>query len=161
MEVIERLEKAYPLALLCRLCEVARSSYASRAAAAQPDPDVLATVRTIQRESRRSIGSRRMADQLQERGHAVGRHRARTLMRQAGAPVAARHRPLFRRAHQPAATAPNRLDRQFNPAAPNRVWAGDITYLRTTRGWLYLAIVVDLYARRVVGWAFSAHPDTD
>ena len=162
MEVIERLEKAYPLATLCRLCEVARSSYyASRAAARQPDAALLRTVRTLQTESRGSLGSRRMADRLQERGHTIGRHRARTLMRKAGATVAARHRPPFRRAHQPAVTAPNRLDRQFNPAAPNRVWAGDITYLRTTRGWLYLAIVVDLYARRVVGWAFSAQPDSD
>ena len=162
MEVIERLEKAYPLATLCRLCEVARSSYyASRIAPAQTDPVLLATVRTIQTEGRCSIGSRRMADQLRGQGHSVGRHRARTLMRQADATVAARHRPPFRRAHQPAAIAPNRLDRQFNPAAPNQAWAGDITYLRTTRGWLYLAIVVDLYARRVVGWAFSAQPDTD
>jgi len=164
MEVIERLEKAYPLAVVCRLCGVARSSYyayASRAGRALPEPAVLTTVRTIQAQSRHSFGSRRMADQLRERGHPMGRHRARTLMRQANAPVAARHCPPFRRAEQPAATAPNRLDRQFNPPAPNQVWAGDITYLRTARGWLYLAIVVDLYARRIVGWAFSARPDTD
>lgn len=162
MEVIGRLEKAYPLAKLCRLCEVPRSSYyASRAAAPRSAPILLATVQTIQAEGRGSIGSRRMADHLQRRGHVVGRHRARTLMRKAGATVVARHRPPFRRAHQPSSIAPNRLDRQFNPAAPNRVWAGDITYLHTTRGWLYLAIVVDLYARRVVGWAFSARPDTD
>lgn len=162
MEVIERLEKAYPVAVLCRLCGVARSSYyASRAEQASPDPAMLVTVRAIQTESRCSIGSRRMVDQLRQCGHTVGRHRARTLMRQAGANVAARHRPPFRRAEQPAATAPNRLDRQFNPSAPNRIWAGDITYLRTACGWLYLAIVVDLYARRVVGWAFSAQPNTD
>ncbi len=147
---------------LCRLLGVARSSYyAARKRPAVVASPLLPVVVRLHEESRRSYGTRRVTAALQQLGHAVGRQRVRTLMRQAGLTVARRRYQHYRRYTKPAIAAPNHLNRQFQPDAPNRVWAGDITYLRTARGWLYLAIVVDLYARRIVGWAFSAQADTE
>lgn len=147
---------------LCRALAVPRSSYyASRRARGRHciDPAELARVRQIHADNRHSYGSRRMACELSSLGPKVGRHRARTLMRQAGVWSHPKRRHRYRPAGAVAAIAPNRLARQFRPAAPNRVWAGDVTYLATRQGWLYLAIVVDLYARRIVGAAFSATAD--
>jgi putative transposase len=101
-----------------------------------------------------------MAAALRQQGMVVGRYRARTLMRQAGVQVRY-SRPRYRRADQVGAVAPNRLNRQFKPARPNRVRAGDITYVSTAARWLYVAIVMDLFARRIIGWACSQHPDAD
>lgn len=146
----------------CRLLGRSRSSYyAARSYQPRPASPLLAAIAAVHESSRQTYGSRRMSAALRQMGHAVGRHRARSLMRQAGLAVARRRYQHYRRHTKPAAVAPNHLNRQFRPAAPNQVWAGDITYLRTARGWLYLAIVVDLYARRIVGWAFSSQADTD
>lgn len=141
---------------------MSRSSYyAARRARGRTrcDDTAIARVRQIHEETRHSYGSRRMAQELSSQGTHVGRYRARTLMRQAGVWSHPKRRHRYRPAGPVATIAPNRLARQFRPAAPNRVWAGDVTYLRTRRGWLYLAIVVDLYARRIVGAAFSTTAD--
>jgi transposase InsO family protein len=160
--MIDELKKAHSIRMLCSVLEVSRSSYYAgrRTCRARIDPAVMAAVREIHRRHRRSYGTRRMAAELRGQGHAVGRHRARTLMRQAGVWADVHRRHCYRPAGPPARVAPNHLNRQFNPAAPNTVWVGDITYLPTPQGWLYLAIVVDLYARRIVGRAFSTTPDT-
>lgn len=160
--MIDALKKAYPVSQLCRAMAMPRSSYyAARRARGRTRCDAaeIARVRRIHQETRHSYGSRRMACELSSLGTPVGRYRARTLMRQAGvwSHPARRHR--YRPAGPAARIAPNRLARQFCPPAPNRVWAGDVTYLRTRRGWLYLAIVVDLYARRIVGATFSTTAD--
>jgi putative transposase len=142
--------------------EVPRSSYYAarhRRGRVRLDAQQLAQVRQLHAASRHSYGSRRMACELSSQGTPVGRHRARTLMRAAGVWAHAKRRHRYRPAGSAAMTAPHRLNRQFQPAQPNRVWAGDVTYLPTRHGWLYLAIVVDLYARRVVGWAFSRQAD--
>jgi len=159
--VIDALKGAYSVSQLCRALAVPRSSYyASRQARGRLriHPADVARVRQIHAASRHSYGSRRMACELSSLGPKVGRHRARTLMRQAGVWSHPKRRHRYRPAGAVAAIAPNRLARQFRPDAPNRVWAGDVTYLATRQGWLYLAIVVDLYARRIVGAAFSATP---
>lgn len=160
--MIDRAKGAMSVVRWCRLLGRARSSYyaARNKPAAEPDPRLMAVI-AVHESSRQTYGSRRMSAALRLQGHAVGRQRARSLMRQAGLAVARRRYQHYRRHTKPAAAAPNHLNRQFQPVAPNQVWAGDITYLRTTRGWLYLAIVVDLYARRIVGWAFSSQADTD
>src|SRR5262249_7521551 len=124
-------------------------------------PALLGAVRQIHRESRCSYGSRRMAQALQHQGHAIGRYRARSLMREAQLAVARRRTHRYRKAEGEALIAPNRLDRQFDPDAPNRVWAGDITYVRTRQGWSYLAVVMDLHSRRIVGWSFALQADTE
>src|SRR5260221_13904907 len=91
-------------------------------------------------------------------GYAVGRYQARSLMRQAGVECIQRRRYRVTTQSNPALpVAKNVLNREFSVSMPNRVWVADITYLRTQEGWLYLAAVVDLYSRRVVGWAFASH----
>lgn len=101
-------------------------------------------------------GSRRMARERRAQGHDVGRCRARRPMQEAGIEV--RRKRRFRLATDSRHRLPmaeNLLDRQFEAGAPNRVWAADIADLWTNEGWLYLAVAIDLYARRVVGWALS------
>jgi transposase InsO family protein len=101
-------------------------------------------------------GGRRMARELRAQGHAVGRCQARSLMQEAGIEVRRKRRfRLTTDSRHRLPVAENLLDRQFAVSAPNQVWAADITYLWTHEGWLYLAAVIDLYARRVVGWALS------
>jgi len=163
--VIDELKKAHTIKQLCTALEYSRSSYYAWRRAQQTPKNVdevrVAMVKQIHRQTRRSYGTRRIAAELCRQGMPVGRHRARTLMRQAGIWGDRRRRPTYRRADQPAATAANRLARQFQVARPDEVWVGDITFIPTRQGWLYLAIVVDLYARRIVGWAFSTTPNTE
>ena len=119
-------------------------------------------MRRIHQESDGTYGSLRMRTELQARGHDVGRHRVARLMRQARlrGSIKKRYRvPSGRRAVGPVAA--NVLNRDFRPRGPNQVWAGDITYVRTEEGWLYLAVVLDLYSRRVVGWSMRGRIGQD
>jgi transposase InsO family protein len=123
---------------------------------------IVARVKAIAAQTRHSYGSRRMAKQLQAEGFQVGRMQARRLMKEAGV---AGHRPRRRGpvttdSRHGFAVAPNLLARQFDVSAPNQVWAGDITYIWTAEGWLYLSVLLDLYSRKVVGWAMSSQIDT-
>ena len=149
---------------MCEVMQVARSSYYAfarpRAKRCTP-PELLEAMRRIHHESRRSYGSRRMSLELRQRGYVVGRYRTRSLMRQAHLELSKRCAPPYRKAKEEGHIAPNLLDRQFKPKATNLVWAGDITYLKTKQGWSYLAIVMDLYSRQIVGWAIDTKVDTD
>jgi transposase InsO family protein len=110
----------------------------------------------IHRASRRCYGSPRVHAELRAHGQCISRKRVARLMRRAG--WAARRRRAFRLTTQSRHTrpvAPNRLARQFTAPAPDHVWVTDITYLATVEGWLYLAVVLDLFSRRVIGWATS------
>lgn len=157
-QFIQQEQRVYSPTLLCRVLQVSRSGYyASRQRVAQPKPvmEELALVAAVQRiahATHATYGSRRMMHELQAGGHAVGRYRTRTLMKKAQVTVIRRRRwtttTQSRHAHP---IAPNHLARQFTVAAPNQVWAGDITYLWTQTGWLYLAVVMDLFSRKVVG----------
>lgn len=162
--MIHSLKEAYPIAAMCALTGVSRSSYYAfvrpRRQRTQP-AQLLDAMHQIHDESRASYGSRRMALALQSRGHAVGRHRARTLMRNAELRCAKRRTHRYRKAEGEAHIASNLLDRKFEPGAINRVWAGDVTYVRSKQGWSYLAIVMDLHSRRIVGWAFDIQADTE
>lgn len=158
------MKKAHPVTMLCQMLNVSSSAYYAWSAKQNridaQHVQLRSEVQAIATETRHSYGSRRMAQELRNRGHLVGRYRAASLMREVGvfAKVTKPHR--YPRSGPPDAVAPNRLDRQFDVALPNTVWAGDITYIATDKGWLYLAVVIDLYSRRVVGWAFSRSPDT-
>jgi transposase InsO family protein len=113
-------------------------------------------VRQIHAESGGTYGTRRIAKALQALGITCGRSRARTLMRMVG--VAARQKKKFRvttDSKHNLPVAPNLLDRQFEVTQPNKVWVSDITYVWTAQGWLYLAVVLDLFSRQIVGWAMS------
>ena len=112
-------------------------------------------VRAVHRESRQTYGARRVHAELQARGIACGRHRVGRLMREGGLVARGpKRRPPKATPSTPLTpVADNVLDRAFEPDAPDRVWTADITYIPTDEGWLYLAVVVDLFSRRVVGWA--------
>lgn len=97
-----------------------------------------------------------MSEALKEDGEEVGRYRARTLMRQAAVRVKRKkHYKVTTQSRHDYPVASNHLNRQFEVSAPNRVWATDLTYLWTEQGWLYLAVVLDLFSRKVVGWSLS------
>lgn len=118
-------------------------------------------MRQIHQEMDATYGSRRMRDELNDLGFEVGRERVRTLMAtlKLVAKRPKQHRyPVY--AHS-SVIAPNRLNRQFNPEQANTYWAGDITYIRTQQGWLYLAAIMDLYSRKVISWAFSDKPNSE
>ncbi len=106
--------------------------------------------------SRESLGSRTMMEKLREEGFEIGRERTRNLMKAMKLKVKQKRKfKVTTDSKHNLPTAENVLDRQFSPSAPNQVWGTDITYLWTQEGWLYLAVVIDLYSRRVVGWAMD------
>jgi putative transposase len=157
----------WPVAVLCEVLDVSRSgfySYLQRHAAPTIERDevaLLARVKAIHAATRLSYGSRRMAKQLQADGFMVGRYKARRVMHQGGVAVRRpqQRRPMTTDSRHRYAVAPNLLARQFDVAQPDQVWVGDITYLWTAEGWLYLVVLLDLYARKVVGWAMRSHID--
>jgi putative transposase len=158
----------WPVSVLCEVLDVSRSGfyeYLPRHAKVSVDAEEVALctrVKAIAAETRHSDGSRRMAKQLQEEGFHVGRAKARRLMDQAGVAVqrSRRRGPMTTDSRHGYEVAPNLLARQFDVTAPDHVWAGDITYIWTAEGWLYLSVLVDLYSRKVVGWAMHQHMDT-
>ena len=161
-------EKAqYPVRVLCRTFEVSPSGFYAAlgrvpSARAQEDIALRQRLRVEAAAARQAYGSPRLHRCLQAAGHAVGRNRVIRLMRAEGLQV--RRRRRFRRTTQSGhdqPIAPNRLARRFQVTRPNRVWVADLTYLDTAEGWLYLAVLVDLYARRVVGWATRPTLATD
>jgi len=159
-QCIDQLQqKAAGVATLCRVLGVSRAGYyASRQRARQARPvcSVLPYLKAAFDESGRSYGSRRLRVDLARRGISLTRHRIRALMAAQGL------RPVWKRkfAHTTDSRhalpiAQNVLNRQFAPDAVNRAWVADITYIRTRSGWLYLAAVMDLFSRKIVGWAMA------
>jgi transposase InsO family protein len=148
---------------MCRVLGVKRNGYYSYWARQQALPDdplheeMLDMVREIDRSSDNSYGYRRMKIALNILGYPVGRHKTKQLMRAAGVKV--RHRKKYKvttdSSHQQPVFA-NVLARQFTVAAPDVAYVGDITYVWTQEGWLYLAVVIDLYSRKVVGWSMGS-----
>ena len=165
--MIARHRAAFPLGLMCRVLGVARSGFYAwsdrdPSARAQADRPLQVAVAASHRRSVGTYGSPRILRDLQAAGHRVGRKRVARLMAQLRLVGATRRRGR-RTTHSDHAwpIAPNVLDRQFVVAAPNHAWVADVTYCWTDEGWLYLAVVLDLCARRIVGWATSAHLDRD
>ena len=117
---------------------------------------------SIHAEVKGAYGSRRMHRELQGRGHRIGLRRVERLMREHG--IRARHKRRFKAttdSKHSMPVAPNLLARNFMPEAPIRVWTGDITYIPTGEGWLYLAIVLDLFNREIVGWSIKPRMTAD
>lgn len=118
---------------------------------------MLEMVRDIAKFSNYSYGSRRIGKALNALGYPVGRWKARSLMREAGVQV--KHRRKYKVTTNSDHQLPvfdNKLNRQLNVAIPNQVYVGDITYIWTREGWLYLAVVIDLFSRKVVGWSMGS-----
>jgi putative transposase len=119
-------------------------------------------MKSIHAEVKAAYGSRRMHRELQERGHRIGLRRVERLMREHC--IRARHKRRYKATTDSKHSMPvadNLLARDFTPAAPNRVWTGDITYVHTAEGWLYLAIVLDLFNREIVGWSIKPRMTAD
>ena len=126
----------------------------------QADVLLLSDIRRVHLEHRQAYGAIKTWRALNEAGIACGKHRVAHLRREAG--ILAKREARFRvtvERHQTPQAAPDLLDRQFLAPAPDRVWVGDMTFIRTREGWLYLAILLDLFSRRVVGWSMGAKPD--
>jgi len=120
------------------------------------DRQLLVKIRAVHQQSRCCYGSPRVHRQLQQEGQRCGRKRVERLMRREG--LQARRCRRWKRTTRSISSRPaaaNHLNRQFSVDGPDRVWAGDITYLWTSEGWLYLSVLLDLCTRRVVGWAVS------
>ncbi len=118
--------------------------------------DLIALIREAHRRSRYTYGSRRIMHQLRRHGLVIGRYRVRRLMRLAGVSVRKRHRyKITTRSNHWYPVSPNLIQRCFQTERPNLVWVSDITYIKTMEGWLYLAVVMDLYSRKVVGWSLA------
>src|SRR5262245_47133237 len=151
----------YPVTMLCRVLGLARSGYyawrqRSLTAREERDEQLTSQIRTIFADSRRTYGSPRVHAELQAQGVRTARKRVARLMRHAQLCARPRRRSvrtIDSRHSEPI--APNLLSRTFQTEAPNRVWVADITYLATRQGWLYLAVVLDLFARRIVGWSMQ------
>jgi len=157
--LIAQWEKKVEISRLCRLFQVSRSGfYAARARRTRPArvcPQSL-HLKAAFAASGECYGSRRLCAALQAQGVRIGRYRARSLMKAQGLRACWRRKFLHTTDSRHALpVADNVLNRQFSPTAPNRAWVADITYVRTRRGWLYLAAVLDLFSRRVVGWAMA------
>lgn len=145
---------------MCRILRVQRSGYYAwiskpQSARAAADARLLNDIKQFFEASAGIYGSPRIHRDLREAGTRCSEKRVARLMRQAGLrSVCGYKRPRYR-AGKPATTAPNRLAQQFTTAVADQVWVTDITYIRTYEGWLYLAVVLDLYSRTVVGWAMK------
>ncbi len=146
---------------MCRVLNVSTSGFYAwrqrrQSARKMANDKLLPQIKKIHEESRRTYGSPRIHMLLAEQGVSCGIHRVARLMRKHG--IQARGKRRFKRTTNSAHAYPvvqNLLNRQFTADAPNRKWVGDITYIPTGDGWLYLAVVMDLYSRRVVGWAMD------
>ena len=159
-QLVEQLQqKAVPVNQMCRVLAISRSGYYTARKRAQAQPKVCEAsvhLKAAFAASGGAYGSRRLRTAVALRGTVIGIYRLRGLMRKYGL------RPVWKRkfvhttdSRHALPISPNVLNRQFNPARPNQAWVADITYIRTRSGWLYLAVVLDLFARKVVGWAMA------
>ena len=160
----------WPVTLACEVLDVSASGYfehqrrRERGRPSQPgggrlgNEALLAHIRAIQADTKGEYGWPRVWKELLARGIRVGKDRVQRIMQAHG--IKARGKRKFvvtTDSKHDLAVAPNLLARDFSPAAPDRVWSGDITYIATDEGWLYLAAVIDLFSRQVVGWSMQPH----
>jgi putative transposase len=158
----------FSLTEACSVLDVSVSGYRAWKRGGTPDrkrltdAQLLALIRAIHAEVKRAYGSPRMTRELRNRGFAAGEERVARLMRENG--IRARHKRRFKAttdSKHNLPVAPNLLERNFTPAAPNQAWTADMTYVWTDEGWLYLAVVLDLFNREVVGWSLKPRMTAD
>lgn len=165
--MIEAEKANFSVAMMCRCLEVTRSGfYAHRNAEPterqKANEKLKMEIKRVHKESRGTYGSPRVHAELEEQGHKVGRNRIARLMAEEG--VVGRRKPKFRKTTDSAhghPVAPNILARRFEVDGPDRAWVADITYIWTYEGWMYLAVIIDLFSRRVVGWSMADHMRTE
>ena len=158
---IEVWKEVWPVEFLCKVIRITSRGF--RAWRVRPmsqrqrdDMVILAHIREQHRLSLQSYGRPRMTDELQELGVSVGQRRVGRLMRDNGIKIIRTQKyKATTDSNHAFNIAPNLLDQDFSATGPNQKWAGDISYIWTSEGWLYLAAILDLYSRRVIGWAVS------
>ena len=154
----------FPVAQLCRQLAVSRSGFHAwlhRPASVRSvaDQKLLIDIRRVHLDYRQVYGGVKTWRTLNERGIACGKHRVFRLRHQAGIEARRVQRQrLTIEHHKTAAPAPDLLVRCFSAPSPDRIWAGDMTFIRTREGWLHLAVLLDLFSRKVVGWAMDERP---
>jgi len=164
---VQQLAAEHPVMMLCALLGVSRSGYyewrdRGPGPRQQEDARLAQQIEALFVEKRRTYGRVRLTHELRARGQACGQRRVRRLMRTQGlcARPRRRYRPQTTDSRHDLPIAPNLLGKRPAPSRPDTVWVSDLTYLPTTTGWLFLAVVLDLCSRRVVGWAFSHQLNT-
>jgi putative transposase len=161
---IAKHAEEFSVHVMCHVLEVSRSGYYAwrgrpESAQAQRRGQLLEQIEAAHAESRQTYGSPRVHAELQTKGVTCSKNTVAKLMRENGIRSKRRRRFVVRttESRHEHRVFENRLDRKFQQAAPNQAWAADITYIPTNEGWLYLAAVIDLYSRAVVGWAVADH----
>ena len=148
----------------CRVLNISRAGYYAAKKQAMT-PKICAQsvhLKSAFAESQQTFGSRRLLTEMQKKGFQIGRYKIRKLMRAAGlVPVWKRKFISTTDSKHTLPVAENVLNRRFNPDKPNLAWTSDITYIRTRSGWLYLAVVLELFSRKIIGWAMSATMPAD
>ncbi|MGR0529136.1 IS3 family transposase [Escherichia coli] len=162
--IAARLSDSHTVVSLCSALEIHRSSYRywrKRRDTVNPARVRLCSeIRRAWNQSRGSAGARTLAEMLTQNGVPMSRYRAGRLMKYLNLSSCQPGKHQYKNARQEHTSLPNLLERQFAVPEPDRVWCGDITYLWAGNRWCYLAVVMDLFARRVIGWSLSAHADT-
>ena len=165
------MRRQYPVSVSCEVLEVGASGYFNwlhRRESGQGGPAhrlsdeaLLAHIRAIHAEVKGEYGWPRMHKELLARGIRVGKDRVRKLMQQHGIRAKTKRKFVVTTdSKHSLPVAPDLVQRRFNPQEPNQLWCGDITYIQTGEGWLYLAAVIDLFSRQVVGWSLQPHMQT-
>ena len=160
-------EGEFAVARMCSILRVSRSGYyhwrdRPDSVRVREDRDLLGHIHRVHQENRRAYGAVKTWRELCSQGIGCGKHRVARLRKQAG--IQAQRRRRFRitvENHHTTPPAPNLLQRRFEAGAPNRIWVGDMTFIRTRTGFLYLAVLLDLYARNVVGWSMHDRPNLE
>ena len=165
------MRKLYPVSVSCGVLEVSASGYFNWLRRGESghggpgrrhsDEALLAHIRAIHAEVKGEYGWPRMHKELVARGIRVGKDRVRKLMQQHGIKAKTKRKFVVTTdSRHSLPVAPDLVQRRFNPEAPNQLWSGDITHIQTDEGWLYLAAVIDLFSRQVVGWSLQAYMQT-
>ena len=158
---IDRRRNQYPVGMMCRVLRVSRSGYYAwrvrpESQRAKIDRQLTVLIRRIHIDSDGVYGAAKITAELKEEGHPCGRHKVARLMRKAGLKGCPKRPFKVTTQSDPShPVADNRLKQDFTAEGPNERWASDITYISTHQGWLYLAVVMDLYSRRIVGWSMD------
>jgi len=156
----------FHIATMCRVLRVSTSGYyawrsRAKSVRARADEKLRGRIVRIHHESRETYGSPRIHEELKEEGTRVGRKRVARLMRVSGVVGVTRRRFIHTTRRDPAARpAPDLVDRKFRAERPNQLWVADMTYISTLAGFLYLAVVLDVWSRKIVGWAMATRMTT-
>lgn len=146
---------------MCRILKVSRSSYYAWqkrpiSKRKQQDAEILKNIKSIYEENRKTYGSPRIHRKLHNKGIHCGKKRVERIMRDAGIrAIQSKKYKATTNSNHKLPVAENKLNRQFQANAPNQVWVADITYVSTQEGWLYLATILDIYSRKIVGWSMD------